>query len=211
MLKCTKKITYRRRAIITNPLSLQRVNPSTNIHLQANQEATPNQILSMEMINEVTKVLILLFTTFGYEYLFWKYRLTRLNSEVTYSGKDLSRFDEKKNFCVNCCITNYGLKTLKRQWCFLTKKSPLCNKRKARDIWATHKVTRNANQLYALSSFNSTQKIRFVQPNGDSTFIQTSHSHKKRNLDKLQSQAVCNKRSPHSYLTLVRRDWLFRR
>ena len=105
----------------------------------------------------------------------------------------------------------YGLISLKRQWCFLTKKSPLCRKRKARDIWATHKVTRNANQLYTLLSFNSTQKIRFVRPNGDFTVIQTSHSHKKRNLDKLQSQAVCHKRSPHSYLTLVRRDWLFRR
>ena len=105
----------------------------------------------------------------------------------------------------------YGLKSLKHQWCFLTKISPLCNKRKARDIWATHKVTRNANQLYALSSFNSTQKILFVRPNGDFSVIQTLHSHKKRNLDKLQSQAVCNKRSSHSYLTLVRRDWLFRR
>ena len=105
----------------------------------------------------------------------------------------------------------YGLKSLKHQWCFLTKKSPLCNKRKARDIWATHKVTRNAHQLYALLSFVFTQKIRFVRPNGDFTVIQTSHSHKKRNLDKLQSQAVCRKRSPHSYLTLLRRDWLFRR
>ena len=105
----------------------------------------------------------------------------------------------------------YGLKSLKRQWCFLTKKSPLCNKRKARDIWATHKVTRDANQLYALSSFNSTQKTLFVRRNGDFTVIQTSHSHKKRNLDKLQSQAVCNKRSSHSDLTTVRRDWLFPR
>ena len=108
-------------------------------------------------------------------------------------------------------VIPYGLKTLKHQWCFLTKKSPLCNKRKARDIWATHKVTRNAHQVYTLSSFVFTQKIRFVRPNGDFTVIQTSHSHKKRNRDKLQSQAVCNKRSPHSYLTTVRRDWLFRR
>ena len=65
-----------------------------------------------------------------------------------------------------------------------TKKNTTCRKRKARDIWATHKVTRNANQLYALSSFNSTKKIRFVRPNGDFTVIQTSHSHKKRNRDK---------------------------
>ena len=118
-----------------------------------------------------------------------------------------------KKFCEFCEMKNssYGLISLKRQWCFLTKKSPLCRKRKARDIWATHKVTRNANQLYTLLSFVFTQKIRFVRPNGDFTVIQTSHSHKKRNLDKLQSQAVCNKRSSLSDLTTVRRDWLFRR
>jgi len=34
------------------------------------------------MINGVEEVLILLFTAFDYEYLFWKFRLTRLNSEV---------------------------------------------------------------------------------------------------------------------------------
>ena len=41
-------------------------------------------------------MLILLFAAFGYEYLFLKCRRTRLNSEVSYSGKDLIWFDEKK-------------------------------------------------------------------------------------------------------------------
>ena len=40
------------------------------------------------MIHGVEEVLILLFTAFGYEYFFLKYRRTRLNSEVIYSGKD---------------------------------------------------------------------------------------------------------------------------
>ena len=51
-------------------------------------------------------------------------------------------------------------------------------KRKTRDIWATHQVTRNTHQLYTLLSFIFTQKIRFAQPNGDFIFIQTSSFNK---------------------------------
>ena len=50
----------------------------------------------IKMINGVKEVLILRFTAFTYEYLFLKYRRTRLNSEVIYSGEDLIWFDEKK-------------------------------------------------------------------------------------------------------------------
>ena len=116
-----------------------------------------------------------------------------------------------KNWWHKTTLYDYRLKSLNGICPISTKKNTTCRKRKARDIWATHKVTRNAHQLYALLSFVFTQKIRFVRPNGDFTIIQTSHSHKKLNLDKLQSQAVCNKRSPHSYLTILRRDWLFPR
>ena len=44
------------------------------------------QLSLIKMIHGVEKVLMLLCTAFGYEYLFWKYRHTRLNSEVIYSG-----------------------------------------------------------------------------------------------------------------------------
>ena len=42
----------------------------------------------VKIINGIEEVLILLFTAFRYEYLFWKYRLTRFKTEVIYSGKD---------------------------------------------------------------------------------------------------------------------------
>ena len=52
------------------------------------------------MINGVKEVLIPLFAAFMYEFLSRKYRRTRLNSEVIYSGKDSIRFqktnDKKK-------------------------------------------------------------------------------------------------------------------
>lgn len=37
-----------------------------------------------------------LFVAFDYEYLFRKYRLTRLNGEVIYSGEDLTWFNDKE-------------------------------------------------------------------------------------------------------------------
>ena len=49
--------------------------------------------------NEGEEVFALPFSALDYEYLFWKYRLTRLKSEVIYSGKDsigLSAHDKKK-------------------------------------------------------------------------------------------------------------------
>ena len=48
------------------------------------------------MINGVEKVFVLPFSALDDEYLFWKYRLTRLKSEVIYSGKDLIWFNDKK-------------------------------------------------------------------------------------------------------------------
>ena len=103
----------------------------------------------------------------------------------------------------------YGLKLLNGICPILTKKITICRKRKARDTWATHKVTRNAHQLYTLSSFNSTQKIRFVRPNSDLTFIQTSHSLKGNGSGHSLSWPICRKRSPRSVLTIVRRERLF--
>ena len=50
----------------------------------------------VKMVNGVEEVLILLFVAFEYEYLFWKFRLTRLNSEVIYSGKDSYPKDTRK-------------------------------------------------------------------------------------------------------------------
>ena len=53
------------------------------------------------MINEREEVFVLPFSALDYEYLFWKYRLTRFKSEVIYSGKDSIRFqkthDKKKD------------------------------------------------------------------------------------------------------------------
>ena len=49
--------------------------------------------------NEGEEVFALPFSALDYEYLFWKYRLTRFKSEVIYSGKDsigLSTHDKKK-------------------------------------------------------------------------------------------------------------------
>ena len=46
----------------------------------------------VKMINEGEEVFVLPFSALDDEYLFWKYRLTRLKSEVIYSGKDSIRF-----------------------------------------------------------------------------------------------------------------------
>ena len=70
----------------------------------------------------------------------------------------------------------YGLKSLIHECRISTKKTTLCSKRKARTSWDIHTVTRNAHQLYDIVSSISAQKIHFARPNGDLTFIQTSHS-----------------------------------
>ena len=46
----------------------------------------------IKIINEEEEVFVLPFSALDDEYLFWKYRLTRLKSEVIYSGKDSIRF-----------------------------------------------------------------------------------------------------------------------
>jgi len=97
------------------------------------------------------------------------------------------------------------------RWSISTKKTTLCSKRKARDICATHEVTRDAHQLYNILSIISAQKIRFTRPNGDSTFIQTSRSHKMLNSLYQLSWAICSKRSLRSVLAIVRWERLFRR
>ena len=89
--------------------------------------------------------------------------------------------------------------------------TPFCSKRKARDICATHEVTRDVHQLYNILSIISAQKIRFTRPNGDSTFIQTSRSHKLLNSLCQLSKAICSKRSLRSVLAIVRWERLFRR
>ena len=50
----------------------------------------------LNIVNEGVEVLILLFVAFDYEYLFRKYRLTRLNGEVIYSGEDLIWFNDRE-------------------------------------------------------------------------------------------------------------------
>jgi len=45
-------------------------------------ELNQRRIPLVKMVNGVEEVLILLFVAFEYEYLFWKFRLTRLNSEL---------------------------------------------------------------------------------------------------------------------------------
>jgi hypothetical protein len=96
-----------------------------------------------------------------------------------------------------------GLESLIHEWRISCKKTPLCSKGKVRDVCATHEVTRNAYQLYNTTSSISTQKIRFARPKGDSTFIQTSRSHKLLNPLCQLSLAICSKRSPRSVLTIV--------
>ena len=59
-------------------------------------ELNQRRIPLVKMVNGVEEVLILLFVAFEYEYLFWKFRLTRLNSEVIYSGKDSYPKDTRK-------------------------------------------------------------------------------------------------------------------
>jgi len=78
-----------------------------------------------------------------------------------------------------------------------------CRKRKARTSWDIHTLTRNAHQLYNTVSFIFAQKIHFTRPNGDSTFIQTSRSHKMLTPLCQLSWANCRKRSPRSVLTIV--------
>ena len=104
----------------------------------------------------------------------------------------------------------YGLKSLIHECRISTKKTTLCSKRKARTSWDIHTVTRNAHQLYDIVSSISAQKIHFARPNGDSTFIQTSHSHKMLSSLCQLSWAICSKRSPRSVLAIVQRERLFK-
>jgi hypothetical protein len=76
--------------------------------------------------------------------------------------------------------------------------------------WDIHTVTRNAHQLYDIVSSISARKIHFARPNGDSTFIQTSHSHKMLSSLCQLSWAICSKRSPRSVLAIVQRERLFK-
>ena len=55
-------------------------------------ECCRRRLPSIKMINVVEEVVVLLFTAFEHVCLFWKYRLTRVKSEVIYSGKDLTWF-----------------------------------------------------------------------------------------------------------------------
>ena len=86
-----------------------------------------------------------------------------------------------------------------------------CRKRKARTSWDIHTLTRDAHQLYNTVSIISAQKIHFTRPSGDSTFIQTSRSHKLLNPPCQLSWAICSKRSLCSVFAIVRWERLFRR
>ena len=55
-------------------------------------ERCRRRLSSIKMNNEGEKVFVHPFSALDDEYLFWKYRLTRLKSEVIYSGKDSIRF-----------------------------------------------------------------------------------------------------------------------
>ena len=55
-------------------------------------EWSRRRLPSIKTNNEGEEVFVLPFSALDDEYLFWKYRLTRLKSEVIYSGKDSIRF-----------------------------------------------------------------------------------------------------------------------
>ena len=65
--------------------------------------------------NEGEEVFVLPFSALDDEYLFWKYRLTRLKSEVIYSGKDLIWFNDKKKKDGKPKISGLLTKNLKKR------------------------------------------------------------------------------------------------
>ena len=87
-------------------------------------------------------------------------------------------------------------------------------KRKARTRWDTRRAVTRATRVLlcgAASFVSARKKIHFTRPNGDSTFIQTSRSHKMLNSLYQLSWAICSKRSLRSVLAIVRWERLFRR
>ena len=67
-----------------------------NGFLSSTYEVYRRRLPLIERINEEAEVLILLVVTFDYEYLFWKFRLTRLRSETIYREKNLIQKTQKK-------------------------------------------------------------------------------------------------------------------
>ena len=71
-------------------------NESANYFYFFTYEWSRRRLSLIKVINRAEEVFVLLFVAFDYEYLFRKYRLTRLNSEVISSGEDLIWFNDKE-------------------------------------------------------------------------------------------------------------------
>ena len=67
-------------------------NAIENVYFFFTYERCRRRLPLIKMNNEGEEVFVLPFSALDDEYLFWKYRLTRLKSEVIYSGKDSIRF-----------------------------------------------------------------------------------------------------------------------
>ena len=71
-------------------------NESANCFYFFTYEWSRRRLSLIKVINRAEEVFVLLFVAFDYEYLFRKYRLTRLNGEVIYSGEDLIWFNDRE-------------------------------------------------------------------------------------------------------------------